>query len=83
MSSGPGTNTGHGHVWPRPDGARARCGGPKLCRECALDFTRWTKWGQEMVWEVPQPQQGCICPPGSEKTCQGPLCPRRPVVAVP
>lgn len=22
---------------------------------------------------------GCICPPGSEKTCQGPLCPRRPV----
>lgn len=22
---------------------------------------------------------GCICPPGSEKTCQGPLCPRRAV----
>lgn len=20
---------------------------------------------------------GCICPPGSEKTCQGALCPRR------
>lgn len=22
---------------------------------------------------------GCICPPGAEKTCQGPLCPRKPV----
>lgn len=22
-------------------------------------------------------QQGCICPPGSERTCQGALCPRR------
>jgi hypothetical protein len=21
--------------------------------------------------------QGCICPPESEKTCRGPLCPRR------
>lgn len=21
--------------------------------------------------------RGCICPPGSEKTCQGALCPRR------
>lgn len=20
---------------------------------------------------------GCICPPGAEKTCEGPLCPRR------
>lgn len=23
--------------------------------------------------------QGCICPVGAEKTCQGPLCPRRPI----
>ena len=22
--------------------------------------------------------QGCICPPGSEATCQGPFCPRKP-----
>jgi hypothetical protein len=29
-----GTNTGHGHVWERPDGAKLRCGGPALCREC-------------------------------------------------
>lgn len=34
---GPGTDTGHGHVWPRPDGARMRCGGPGLCRACTAD----------------------------------------------
>ena len=33
----PHTNTGHGHVWPRPDGVKARCGGPAICKECALD----------------------------------------------
>ena len=31
-------NTGHGHVYPRADGTRARCGGPMLCSECARDF---------------------------------------------
>lgn len=24
-----GSNTGHGHVWERPDGVKMRCGGPK------------------------------------------------------
>jgi len=33
----PGTNEGHGHVWKRPDGMRARCGGPRICRVCAVD----------------------------------------------
>lgn len=28
---------GHGHVIPRPDGSRARCGGPRLCRKCAAE----------------------------------------------
>ena len=36
-SQGPGTNTGHGHVWKRPDKAVARCGGPGLCKRCAAD----------------------------------------------
>jgi hypothetical protein len=27
-------NTGHGHVQPRPDGVKARCGGPGMCAEC-------------------------------------------------
>lgn len=30
-------NTGHGHVRPRPDGARARCGGPGICPDCSRD----------------------------------------------
>jgi hypothetical protein len=30
-------NVGHGWVYPRPDGQRARCGGPALCRECNVD----------------------------------------------
>lgn len=35
-----GTNTGHGHVWPRPDGVKARCGGPGLCAQCSRDEAR-------------------------------------------
>lgn len=31
------TNAGHGHVWRRPDGMVARCGGPALCRACMAD----------------------------------------------
>ena len=45
-SSGPGSNTGHGHVWDRPDGMRARCGGPAMCSECARDAGRFGRPGQ-------------------------------------
>lgn len=27
-------DTGHGHVTPRKDGVKARCGGPALCSVC-------------------------------------------------
>jgi hypothetical protein len=40
MISDPNHNTGHGHVFPRPDGVRMRCGGPGICKECALDLAR-------------------------------------------
>lgn len=30
-------NVGHGHVFPRPDGVRARCGGPGICTVCTTD----------------------------------------------
>lgn len=42
-SPAPGTNTGHGHVFLRPDGVRARCGGPALCSDCAIDLARLLK----------------------------------------
>jgi hypothetical protein len=29
---------GHGHVVPRADGAKARCGGPAICGECAREL---------------------------------------------
>lgn len=30
-------NAAHGHVTPRGDGAKARCGGPSLCMTCKLE----------------------------------------------
>jgi hypothetical protein len=33
-------NVGHGWVFPRPDGAKVRCGGPAICHKCALDLAR-------------------------------------------
>lgn len=35
-----GENTGHGWVNPRPDGFKARCGGPLKCGDCADDLQR-------------------------------------------
>jgi hypothetical protein len=32
------TDCGHGHVYPRPDGHKARCGGPGMCMRCAMDL---------------------------------------------
>lgn len=29
--------TGHGHVTPRADGMKARCGGPGLCAQCSQE----------------------------------------------
>lgn len=31
------TNTGHGHVWARPDGVKMRCGGAGICAACSRD----------------------------------------------
>lgn len=40
MPGGAGLDQGHGHVFPRPDGSRARCGGPRICGLCARDLAR-------------------------------------------
>lgn len=36
---------------------------------------------RELIAEVAKPvaTQGCICPPTAERTCQGMMCPRKPV----
>lgn len=31
---------GHGHIVPRADGAKARCGGPGICTECTVEQVR-------------------------------------------
>ncbi len=38
LAAQPNLNTGHGHVIARPDGARARCGGPGICHECSKEL---------------------------------------------
>lgn len=32
--------SGHGHVTPKPDGSKARCGGPGLCSQCSREAAR-------------------------------------------
>lgn len=45
---------GHGHVTPRPDGQKARCGGPKICKECAVEqVTVLTAAAEPEVTKVP------------------------------
>lgn len=39
MTRIPGTNSGHGWAWERPDGMKARCGGTSLCSQCKEDAT--------------------------------------------
>jgi hypothetical protein len=36
-------NMGHGHVFPRADGVRARCGGPGICKDCGPEFAQLQK----------------------------------------
>jgi hypothetical protein len=36
----PNPNSGHGHVRPRPDGFRARCGGPGICGQCSREASQ-------------------------------------------
>jgi hypothetical protein len=31
---------------------------------------------------VPLGAQGCICPPGAERTCAGGMCPRKPLGSI-
>lgn len=52
LPGAPGQNTGHGHVFARPDGARARCGGPRLCQRCRVDAEYRDELAQRRADEV-------------------------------
>lgn len=34
---------GHGHVFRRPDGSKAGCGGPGVCAVCDVDLARFAE----------------------------------------
>lgn len=60
-----------GCVMPRPGG-------------CSACNPYWRERWYEPMWTSgpwPVPSKGCICPPGSEKTCQRQDCGRRNVGA--
>lgn len=33
---------------------------------------------RDFMWSSGPASHGCVCPIGAEKSCQGPLCPRKP-----
>jgi NAD(P)H-dependent flavin oxidoreductase YrpB (nitropropane dioxygenase family) len=43
---------GHGWVTPRLDGAVARCGGPGICKKCALEKEKLEADKKALVEEV-------------------------------
>jgi hypothetical protein len=51
---------GHGHVVPRFDGAVARCGGPVICKTCALEMAQWESekkaFTDEVTAKMPDPR---------------------------
>lgn len=58
--------SGHGHVTPNADGTKARCGGPGLCSECALEQARASPktqinktaaWCANCRWFCPLPKK--------------------------
>lgn len=44
---------GHGHVRPRPDGAKARCGGPGICPQCSREAAEVGFHGQTLPADEP------------------------------
>lgn len=40
-------DSGHGHVHPRADGQRARCGDPGMCDQCSREQALANVWGDQ------------------------------------
>jgi hypothetical protein len=44
-----------------------------MATECVFPWPNYTM----SAWPTAPVQQGCICPPTSEQTCENPECPRK------
>lgn len=53
MNNTDSRNMGHGHVTPRPDGYRSRCGGPAICVVCQRERAAF-----EATTQPPQDERG-------------------------
>jgi hypothetical protein len=49
------------------------CSDPDCIANGCKQYRQYT----QPIWTYNPPPQGCICPAGAEKTCQGNDCPRR------
>lgn len=47
-------STGHGHVFPRPDGMKMKCGGPGICQECSRDAAQKAQQEASAAQAVPE-----------------------------
>lgn len=56
-------NQGHGHVRERPDGRRARCGGPGLCDECSREKAALAKFREPL-----ESNSACVSMPAPQPT---------------
>jgi hypothetical protein len=50
-----------------------------ICPKCGGTHMRLMDCQQVGRITLTPNQQGCICPPGANLTCQAPLCPRKPI----
>ncbi len=79
----PAPDCGHGWVYPRADGVKARCGGPAICPKCRIDAA--AKQGAAIA----QPAEPCpigiapanwaLCSAGTCATCQAERAIAQPV----
>lgn len=45
-------NTGHGHVIPRDDGVKSRCGGPAICKQCSVELAEFQEKRKSYAEEI-------------------------------
>lgn len=81
MSGWIGSNVSHSCACMGPQNGEPLC--PCQMRGMIQRDGKWIRPEQvigDVIPQVPAPRttHGCICPAGAEKTCAGPLCPRRP-----